>query len=1036
VTRDGRVKILDFGLAKLTHQEEGSQVTNLPTATAGTEPGVVLGTLGYMSPEQVRGRPADARSDIFSFGAILYEMLSGNRAFRGDSAADTMSAILREDPPDLSVTNHQISPGLERIVRHCLEKNPEQRFHSAHDVAFALETVSGTSATSAAGLAAAGGRARLRVGALSLVAVAAATLALGAVLAHLLWRPAKPSTPTYRRLTFRHGNIGTARFAPDGHTVVYGASWEGTPLAIYTTRPEGPESTPVGIKNADLLSVSPAGELAISLRESAFTSGPAGFGTLATVPLGAARPGRSPSSSRRRRFSPDGKQLALVRYQDAGNRIEMPLGKVVYRTDKGIRQLRMSPRGDRFAFVERAGGESALTTVDLAGKKQVLVQGLIRGQGLAWTPSGKEIWFDDRSERGQFLLRAVDLGGRVRTIITMPAGVLIHDIASDGRVLAERYGSQSAVVALPPGESRERDLSWFDRSSLAGFSDDGGLVLINETGDAASSEGDYYVRPTDGSPAVRLGDGAAFGLSPDGKWVVGRQRGSKTTLVVTPTGTGAPAIIEEPTLEFVSQATFFPDGKRLLLIASEPGKGRGLYVQDLPSGKPRAIATKRYGVGESPISYDGTRILAYGEWSDDLFVLPVAGGEPTQIPARRPRPRPMGTGREDRVLRHHRHRPEAPAPGRRRHRPTRAIPGHRTGRLRRRHRGPSHLPDAGREVIRVWIQSRGDVRSVPHRRPEVTLVAGSRLGPYEIVGQIGAGGWARSTARRILGSAGTSPSRCCRRRSPPTPTACAVSSRRRRPRAFSTIPTSRPSTTSAAWTAPRTSSRSCSRARPSARSHGGKLAPRRVIDYALQIAHGLAAAHEKGIVHRDLKPENVFVTNDGRVKILDFGLAKLTQNPGNPPAPICRPRPRARSLASCSARSATCPRSRCAVKPRTHARTSSLSARSSTRCSRVGAPSAATRRPTRCRRSSARSLRSSRSPTRASARPRSGSSGIASRRARSGDSIPRMIWRSTSRRCRVRPASPRRLRREAPVGLGLRRRRPSRRRSRSRAPRT
>src|SRR5207253_6641394 len=146
ITRDGRVKILDFGLAKLTQPEKGGPQTNLPTETAGTEPGVVMGTLGYMSPEQVRGRPADARSDIFSFGAILYEMLSGKRAFHGDSAADTMSAILKEDPPDLSVTNQNIAPGLERIVRHCLEKNPEQRFHSAHDLAFDLAALSGLSA--------------------------------------------------------------------------------------------------------------------------------------------------------------------------------------------------------------------------------------------------------------------------------------------------------------------------------------------------------------------------------------------------------------------------------------------------------------------------------------------------------------------------------------------------------------------------------------------------------------------------------------------------------------------------------------------------------------------------------------------------------------------------------------------------------------------------------------------------------------------------------------------------------------------------
>src|SRR5438093_48197 len=148
ITKDGRVKILDFGIAKLTQPDGSQSQTDIPTRRVDTDPGVVMGTVGYMSPEQVKGRAVDHRSDIFSFGAILYEMLSGRRAFHGESAAETMSAILKEDPPDLSETNHNISPALERLVNHCLEKNPEARFHSASDLAFALEALSGSAPVS------------------------------------------------------------------------------------------------------------------------------------------------------------------------------------------------------------------------------------------------------------------------------------------------------------------------------------------------------------------------------------------------------------------------------------------------------------------------------------------------------------------------------------------------------------------------------------------------------------------------------------------------------------------------------------------------------------------------------------------------------------------------------------------------------------------------------------------------------------------------------------------------------------------------
>jgi Tol biopolymer transport system component len=627
VTRDGRVKILDFGLAKLTHQEEGSQVTNLPTATAGTEPGVVLGTLGYMAPEQVRGRAADARSDIFSFGSILYEMLSGKRAFQGDSAADTMSAILREDPADLSITNQNVSPGLERIVRHCLEKNPEQRFHSAHDLAFDLEALS----TASGAPSAVGGIKAARAPLLRVPLVAAiATLALGFVLGHFLWKPAKAPTPTYRRLTFRRGNLGTARFAPDGRTVVYSASWEGQPLEIYTTRPEGPESTPIGVKNANLLSVSSSGDLAVSLREQ-FLGGPSGYGTLATIPLGGGAPRPIAELIESADWTADGKQLAVTRFLEGKNRLELPLGKVLFASDRGLGFIRASPRGSGFAFFQITDDGRALVFVDAAGKSATLAASPIRGQGVAWSPSGNEVWFDDIGEHGTFFLKAVDLAGRVRVVGTFPVGLVVHDISRDGRVLVERYGSQSRIVALVAGQTAERELSWFDRSVLTGLSDDGTTILINETGDAAGAAGAYYARKTDGSPAVRLGEGQGLDLSADGRWVLARPPGSEKGLVLVPTGTGSPIPISTEPLEKIGNTVLSRDGKRLLLSATEAGGKRRIYVRDLPDGKPRAITERSYFLTRHGISPDGRWAAVWGEYTEDLFLIPIDGGEPGTV---------------------------------------------------------------------------------------------------------------------------------------------------------------------------------------------------------------------------------------------------------------------------------------------------------------------------------------------------------------------------------------------------------------------
>jgi Tol biopolymer transport system component len=243
VTKDGRVKILDFGLAKLTGAADGTQSqTEVPTRRIDTDPGVVMGTIGYMSPEQLRGRIADHRSDIFSFGAILYEMLSGNRAFRGESTADTMSAILREDPPDLSSTNKNIAPALERVVNHCLEKNPEERFHSASDLAFAIEALSGSAGVSGATtsvLSALPASRRKRRELLPWI-VAGTLLLVSIALAALYFRRATVDERPVQFVIAMPENateVSNPIISPDGRTVAYLATFDGKRF-LYT-RPLG-----------------------------------------------------------------------------------------------------------------------------------------------------------------------------------------------------------------------------------------------------------------------------------------------------------------------------------------------------------------------------------------------------------------------------------------------------------------------------------------------------------------------------------------------------------------------------------------------------------------------------------------------------------------------------------------------------------------------------------------------------------------------------------------------------------------------------
>ncbi len=637
VTKEGRVKILDFGLAKLAMAEGSGALTESPTVSAGTQPGAVLGTLVYMSPEQVRGRPVDSRSDIFSFGAVLYEMLAGRRAFAGDTAADTMSAILREDPPELSLGDGNISPALDRIIRRCLEKNPEARFHSAHDLAFALETMSaGAFGSGIAPAPAAPAAYRPRTRARLITAIAALLLALAAVAAGFLagrstGAEGRTTFPDFHRLTFRHGHITSARFAPDGQTIVYAGAWDGKPAELFTTRAGATESRSLGLPSADVFSISSSGEMAINLIRPVGSSE-----ILARVPLAGGAPREVSESIHAADWAPDGRDLAVIRSVTGRRTLEFPIGKVLYESPD-LYDLRVSPRGDRIAILEGNGEIGSLSVLDLTGRKTPLV-GMGLAWSLAWAPSGDEIWLILSRGGGGPSLHAVALTGKVREIFRSPGMLGFFDLFRDGRVLMSHATWRAGMYWLRAGEAREQDVSWLDWSTAVDLSADGKTLLFYEEREGGDA---VFLRRGLDESAVRLSDGHGLALSPDGRWVLadlGPDATAASRLVLLPTGAGEPKTLDIGPIVSVYGGRFFPDGKRVVFWGAEAGKSRRLWVRELAGGELRPISPEGEGLA-CAVTPDGRTVAASLDGQIRLF--PVDGGEPRVMPGQEAGDRPI-----------------------------------------------------------------------------------------------------------------------------------------------------------------------------------------------------------------------------------------------------------------------------------------------------------------------------------------------------------------------------------------------------------
>jgi len=635
VTLDGRVKILDFGLARQMSAFIGADATISPTLGPATDPGTVLGTVGYMSPEQVRGEPGDQRSDIFSFGCVLYELVSGRRAFQSATAAETMTLILRQDPPDLaSASSSLVSPGLSRIVQHCLEKNPGERFQSASDVAFALGALSGATsgaaATQVAGPVSRPFRAkRLAIAALVVLAAAAGFVGRGLV------APAAPP-PRFLKLTFQRGTIYSARFTPDGESVVYGAAWGGQPLGLYSARFDAPESRPFGIV-ADALAVSRSGEMALSLGRHTLTN-LLSVGRLARAPLaGGIAPREVLDDVEDADWSPDGQSLAISREVDSEARLEFPIGRMLYKNAGYVSAPRVSPSGDGVAFINHplAGDDrGTIAFVDTAGRVQVLTPEFPSVTGLAWSPDGSEIWFSAWVGDQGYSIDAVRRDGHRRTVHRIGTRARLFDVTHD-RALVGFESTRAEVAGMLASDTRERDLSWLDGTVATALSPAGDAMLFVEGFEGGGPQYSFFLRRADSATPVRLGEGTATGLSADGRWVLGHPPSRPARIIVAPTGPGETRTISLPSLEAIMSASWLPDGRRALLMANEPGQPVRAWLLDIGAGTLKAasqggLSVGIFGSGQAPVSPDGRSYVAKTAMGDTVIVT-MDGGSPRPV---------------------------------------------------------------------------------------------------------------------------------------------------------------------------------------------------------------------------------------------------------------------------------------------------------------------------------------------------------------------------------------------------------------------
>jgi hypothetical protein len=638
LTPEGQVKLLDFGLAKAF--APGDDETAATEAVDGaTAAGVVVGTAPYMSPEQARAEAVDRRTDVWSFGCVLYEMLAGGRAFPGHTA-EAVAAVLEREPVWRALPG-EAPPKVLDLLRRCLQKDRNHRLHDIADARIELEEALAEPAPVTAPAAPAVGRPSRRwrwaLAAAGLLFLAGLT-ALG-----FYWgrRTAFPPHPLITRLTFRPGLVTNARFTPDAQTVVYSAKWSDGKLELFSQRIGSNEARTLPLGPGVGMVQAASGTEALVTMLYSKESGPARL-KLVRTPLEGGSPRELARGVWWADWTADGSRMAVNRLMGDQYCLEYPLGRVLFTTTgRGlIQNLRVSPSGDHVAFIHWPAGRRGdnnrtgdLMVADSAGRVRVLSGGWANLAGLGWSPDGREVWFT-ATRHGLFhypqSLHAVTLSGRHRTLLRLAHSVVLADVSRDGRVLVVYENRRMEARGRLEGDTTERDLSWFDRTTAVKLMADGRTVVFGEEGEAGGPLGATYLWRVGSAPPVRLSEGLPLSVSPDGAWVaclVAWPEGRKELRLV-PTGPGEPRLLATGTVE-PFQARFLPDGRGLVLQGVEPGRPFRVFVQDLSQGTPRPALPEGW-TGGVPTP-DGRFITAQDPGGGLPVLQPLDGGEPRSI---------------------------------------------------------------------------------------------------------------------------------------------------------------------------------------------------------------------------------------------------------------------------------------------------------------------------------------------------------------------------------------------------------------------